>query len=276
MFMDIYCVIWYLLQIIFDIVAICRRLGTFAKAKCKIIQRRFGGEDISSEKLLIDATKSRLTKIPIHLAVILGIELPDFRALSKIIFWSLSAGIQNISFYDHRGKFNKTIYFYLHFFLTECHFYPGILVLNNHKVYDYLSRWRKDNDKICWNANKHDICGGQVVYKNGLKKELSVNFLSPRECKAKIADVCRSMATDEHLLSEQININSVHERCASIVSPDPDVAIYFGEICSTYGFLPWHIRLTEFFPIESQHTMTVYSFMETLFKFSKCEQRFGY
>lgn len=156
------------------------------------------------------------------------------------------------------------------------HPFLGILVSENHKIYDYLSRWRKNNDKIGWNTNKHDICGSQVVYKNGLKKELSVNFLSPRECKMKIADVCRTMATDDNLLPEQIDINSVHERFASIVNPDPDAAIYFGDVCSTYGFLPWHIRLTEFFPMTSQQTMTVYSFLSTLFQFSKCEQRFGY
>lgn len=147
---------------------------------------------------------------------------------------------------------------------------------NNHKIYDYLLNWRKDNDKICWNTNKRDICGSQVVYKNGMKKELSVNFLSPRECKLKIAELCRTMATDEHLLPQDIDINSVHKRCASIVSPDPDAAIYFGDVCSTYGFLPWHIRLTEFFPIQSQQTMSVNSFLTTLFSFSKCEQRFGF
>lgn len=103
-----------------------------------------------------------------------------------------------------------------------------------------------------------------------------MNFLSPHECKPKIGDVCRTMATDQTVEAEKITINSVHERCASIISPDPDAAIYFGDVCSTYGFLPWHIRLTEFFPIKSQDTMTVQSFLDTLFKFSKCEQRFGY
>lgn len=104
MFLNIYRVIWHLIQFIFDIVDICCRLVTFAKAKCKSIHRRLGGEDFTSEKLLIEKNITRLTKVPMHLAVILGTELPDFRALSKIILWSLSAGIQNISFYDHQGK----------------------------------------------------------------------------------------------------------------------------------------------------------------------------
>lgn len=104
MFINIHIVIWHILQLIFDIVDIVCRLVTFSKAKCKKIQRLLIGEDFSAEKSLIERHKIKLTKIPIHLAVILATELPDFRALSKIIIWSLSTGIQNISFYDHQGK----------------------------------------------------------------------------------------------------------------------------------------------------------------------------
>lgn len=289
MLLDIYGVIWYIVHLIFDVVDICCRFGTIAKAKCKSIQRRLAGEDFSSEKLLIEENKRILTKIPVHLAVILGTETPDFRALSKIIFWCLSAGIKNISFYDHQGNLRLIWYFklssvslcfWLHFnptnFMWNFFWISGILVSNNHKIYDHLSRWRNDNDKISWNTNNHDICGSQVIYKNGMFKYLTVNFLSPRECKLKIAELCRSMASDDNLQPDRIDINQLNAKFASIVNPDPDAAIYFGKVCSTYGFLPWHIRLTEFFPIESQRTMTVYSFLGTLFKFAKCEQRFGY
>lgn len=109
-----------------------------------------------------------------------------------------------------------------------------------------------------------------------MKKELSVNFLSPRDCKSKIAEVCRSLANDKQLEPNQITISTINEKFSSIISPDPELAIYFGEICSTYGFLPWHIRLTEFFQIESQQVLTVNAFLNTLFEYSKCEQRFGY
>lgn len=104
MFLNIYGIIWYLIHLIFDIVDICRRLSTLAIVKYKSAQRRLVGEDFSSEKTLIEQNKKHLTKIPAHLAVVLGTETPDFRALSKIIVWCLSAGIQNISFYDHQGK----------------------------------------------------------------------------------------------------------------------------------------------------------------------------
>lgn len=122
MILDIYRVIWYLLQFIFDVVDICCRLGTLFKAKWKSIERRFGGEDFTSEKLLIERNKKILTKIPLHLAVILGTELPDFRALSKIIFWCLSAGIQNISFYDHQGNRHCPYPFLIAFFSNNFSF----------------------------------------------------------------------------------------------------------------------------------------------------------
>lgn len=147
---------------------------------------------------------------------------------------------------------------------------------NNHKIYDYLSQWKKENDKIFWNLNTRGICGSQIVYKNGLKKDISVNFLSPAEGKPKIAEICRRIANDASLAPEQINISTVNEKFSSIINPDPELAIYFGDVCSTYGFLPWHIRLTEFMQIKSQKTLSVEVFLSTLFKYSKVEQRFGF
>lgn len=131
MFFDIYSVIWHILQFIFDIVDICCRFCTYVNAKCKTIQRRLIGEDLTAEKLLIEQNRLRLTKIPVHLAVILGTELPDFRALSKIIFWSLSTGIQNISFYDHQGNkiFKQKHFIYtitIHWHLICCSRYSCV------------------------------------------------------------------------------------------------------------------------------------------------------
>lgn len=147
---------------------------------------------------------------------------------------------------------------------------------NNHKLYKYLSQWRKDNERICWNINTRDICSSQIIYQNGLQKELSVNFLSPRECKSKIAEVCRNLANDADISSKSLSIQAVNRHMLSIVKPDPDLALYFGSVCCTYGLLPWHIRLTEFLPIESQRKMTVNTFISKLYKYARCEQRFGY
>lgn len=106
MFLNIYQIVWHLLQWIFDVVDNFQKLGSFIKFNYKNFLRKLNHEDISYEKELIEKNKSNLTKIPVHMAVILGTEQPNFEALSKIVFWCLSAGIPNISFYDCQGLFS--------------------------------------------------------------------------------------------------------------------------------------------------------------------------
>lgn len=147
---------------------------------------------------------------------------------------------------------------------------------NNFRLYDYLAHWKKENDNICWNVNRYGRCGGRIVYSNGLKKQLSVNFLSPDDGKIRISEICRNIAADHRITSKQINISYLDSRFKEIVLIEPELAIYFGPICCTYGLLPWHIRLTEFINIPSQFGLSVQSFLNVLFTYSKCEQRFGF
>lgn len=159
---------------------------------------------------------------------------------------------------------------------NELNLFAGILQSKNHKIYDHIARWKKENDKILWNVNTNGVCGSQLVYRNGQKKELSVNFLSPADGKPKICEISRQLAADNQINVDDIDAEFLDAKFASISNPDPDLAIYFGKICCTYGLLPWHIRLTEFINIPSQSSLTVNTFLHMLFKYAKCEQRFGY
>lgn len=146
----------------------------------------------------------------------------------------------------------------------------------NYELYGHLAKWKKENDKIFWNVNKNGVCSSQIIYKNGLKKELTVNFLSPDDSKVKISEICRRISVDDEVPADKIDIDYLNQRFAEIIQPDPDLAIYFGEICCTFGLLPWHIRLTEFFNISSQTNLNLSTFMNSLFAYSGCEQRFGH
>uniref|UniRef100_A0A7R9EQQ5 ditrans,polycis-polyprenyl diphosphate synthase [(2E,6E)-farnesyldiphosphate specific] n=1 Tax=Timema bartmani TaxID=61472 RepID=A0A7R9EQQ5_9NEOP len=57
--------------------------------------------------------------------------------------------------------------------------------------------------------------------------------------------------------------------------PDPDLAIYCGKTCSTFGLLPWQIRVTEFLHLPTHHNINVKEFVSLLDRFGCCEQRFG-
>lgn len=47
-----------------------------------------------------------LTKIPAHLVVMLGPEVPDYRQLARFLCWGLAAGVGHVSFYDQRVSFS--------------------------------------------------------------------------------------------------------------------------------------------------------------------------
>lgn len=101
MSVDIYKVCWLFLHFIFDVIEWVVRLFYAVKRKLTVGNRR---ENLLDDNILIESAREYLTKIPSHLVIILGTESsPDFKILSKFIFWSLSAGIRNISFYDHKG-----------------------------------------------------------------------------------------------------------------------------------------------------------------------------
>ncbi|CAG5074829.1 Similar to NUS1: Dehydrodolichyl diphosphate synthase complex subunit NUS1 (Homo sapiens) [Cotesia congregata] len=57
--------------------------------------------------------------------------------------------------------------------------------------------------------------------------------------------------------------------------PDPDLAIITGRTFSTFGLLPWHIRLTEFYNVPTHHNISPHKFINILEAFAKCHQRFG-
>lgn len=58
--------------------------------------------------------------------------------------------------------------------------------------------------------------------------------------------------------------------------PDPELTVYFGKVTCTAGLLPWQIRLTEFIQISyKQHQLSLDKYIRVLYKYAKCEQRFG-
>lgn len=64
-------------------------------------------DSANDDKQAIELSKKHLTKIPSHVAVILGDEAPDINTISKLIGWASTAGVRRVSLYDYKGKRNK-------------------------------------------------------------------------------------------------------------------------------------------------------------------------
>jgi dehydrodolichyl diphosphate syntase complex subunit NUS1 len=81
-------------------------------------------------------------------------------------------------------------------------------------------------------------------------QKLHVNIFSLSDGKGALVqltrNICQSALTGE-LKSADINQNMINRKLqAEMDIPDPELALICGDVCSTYGFLPWQIRVTEF------------------------------
>jgi dehydrodolichyl diphosphate syntase complex subunit NUS1 len=110
---------------------------------------------------------------------------------------------------------------------------------------------------------------------------IAVNFLCENDGKPSIGALCQQLGYgfQNGLIrsSDDITIDLIDQKLNEKMNklPDPEVAIYFGNVCSTYGLLPWQIRLTEFISIKSQNSLRLKHFLNVLFIYAKCEQRLG-
>jgi hypothetical protein len=119
-----YKVLWIILHFVADLIEAIYFFGlefreNFANYVKNITkERRIQEED--DEKQLIECHLNDLKKLPKHLAVILNANSEkdvDLRQLSNLVLWSLSCGVNFISFYDYKGK--STTFADLHLNMPE-------------------------------------------------------------------------------------------------------------------------------------------------------------
>lgn len=118
----------------------------------------------------------------------------------------------------------------------------------------------------------------QSMIPNGFPRAILVQYISEADGKSEIAQLCRTFSESikrGSLSLAQINIEFVDAQLREQFGqmPDPDLALYTGRFCCTYGFLPWHIRLTEFLQIGQG--LVLQDFLAVLYKYAKKEQRYG-
>ncbi|KFB42549.1 AGAP000402-PA-like protein [Anopheles sinensis] len=217
---------------------------------------------LKQSQLAIKSQLQHVEKVPKHLVVVLGPEEPNYTVLSNYILWSYAANIEYVSFYDHNG-----------------------LVKRNH---EQIMRYVRDvqledtSDKLEWSRQQAVPSSVQCFEawpRSG--RRTVVAFFSPEDGKPGLVNLSRSIGVSvrkRNLALSEVNIDYLDRQLQAAHNhiPDPDLAIYFGNICSTYGLLPWQIRLTEFLPLERRlRDSNEQHFVNCLLKYAKCEQRIG-
>ncbi|KAK2584827.1 hypothetical protein KPH14_007139 [Odynerus spinipes] len=206
-----------------------------------------------TEVEMLVKSMNRIRRFPKHL-VVLGEKEGCIEDSIRIIVWCITLDIPFVSFFGRKDflsqhenaikqKFaiNKPeLMEYIHWSWTHIPQKENGITGSNPKVQVLLA---------CNNSGK----GGIVSLAQDLAQAITVKDLRVEEI-------------NERFICEKMTLKGI---------PEPDLALIHGHICSTYGFLPWHTRTTEFFMLPLCHDVSVKDFIGILEKYSKCEQRYG-
>lgn len=200
-----------------------------------------------------------LEKLPLHLGLLIVEEQPSYTDIANLVVWCMAVGISYVSVYDNHGVFRK----------------------NNSLLLEEIVRQKqgqlgpdssKYNVELLSNGNgkhHHQVLSCQPV----------VKVLSPEDGKQSIVQaaqqLCRAVEQKERTFSD-INVPMLDALLRESKNiPDPELVVKFGPVDSTLGFLPWHIRLTEFISLPSHINVSYDDLYGALQRYASCEQRQG-
>lgn len=129
---------------------------------------------------------------------------------------------------------------------------------------------------IKW-CRKPDLNG----YTNGMQAHtIYINIFSSKDGKPTVARCIRQIAEGSIICSRETEEYTAQELDKALMSmypsiPDPELVLYSGPLCCTQGLLPWQIRLTEFVQLSTDHSVNIDRYIGALYRYNKCDQRFG-
>ncbi|XP_027896894.1 dehydrodolichyl diphosphate synthase complex subunit nus1 [Xiphophorus couchianus] len=200
-----------------------------------------------------------LEKLPVHIGLVVAEEELSYTDIANMVVWCMAVGVSYVSVYDHHGIFQK----------------------NNSWLQEEIVR------------QQHNLLGGDdstfnmELLKNGTDKPQHfvvscrpvVKVLSPEDGKHSIVQAARKLCHSvekKEWSSKDISVSMLDVLLRESKNiPDPELVVKFGPVNSTLGFLPWHIRLTEFVSLPSHKNVSYEDLFGSLQRYSACHQRLG-
>ncbi|CAD7000687.1 dehydrodolichyl diphosphate synthase complex subunit nus1 [Ceratitis capitata] len=238
--------------------------------------------------------KAELTKLPKHLNLIIGpdqLGCVNESVVTNILSYAQILGIDCVSLYDVRseGVSVKQIFKRRKSYWKELQHNQFEL---GPEEYESTS---KDINKNGCNVNGYarngnivgengSLCNGNA-YKNISSAHMKVYQISNEDNRPLLAKICRKLfqqrdtSNVQKLLADRKQLEQhISEELANHMQwnfVDPDLSIIFNRDTCSFGVLPWQTRFTEFQTFETGRYMNAENFANVLYKYSKCEQRWG-
>lgn len=205
------------------------------------------------QALFLNDGKS-LEKLPVHIGLLLVDEEPSYTDLANLVVWCMAMGISCVSVYDDNGILQK----------NNSLLMREVIQLQRHLL-------GVEGSKVEFLNNGSD--------KHVVSCRPTVNVLSPEDGKQSIVQaaqqLCRSVENKERS-PKDISVSMLDSLLREYKNiPDPDLVLKLGPVDSTLGFLPWHIRLTEFISLSSHRNISYEDLLGALNRYGSCQQRLG-
>ncbi|KAF4071072.1 hypothetical protein AMELA_G00280740 [Ameiurus melas] len=207
-------------------------------------------------RVLTDA--KALEKLPLHVGLLVAEEEAQYTDIANLVVWCMALGISYVSVYDNEGVFRR----------------------NNSRLTEEIVKQQKEllGSESC-KYSAEFLSNGTDAQEEVSWCQTVVKVLSPDDGKLSIVraaqQLCKAVEQKEST-SKDITVtvlDSLLRESKNI--PDPELVLKFGPVESTLGFLPWHIRLTEFVSLPSHKDVSYDDFLCALRRYSTCEQRLG-
>ncbi|CAH2252010.1 dehydrodolichyl diphosphate synthase complex subunit NUS1 [Pelobates cultripes] len=201
---------------------------------------------------------SGLAKLPVHMALLISEEHESYTDVANLVVWCMAVGISYVSVYDHQGIFKQ----------------------NSSRLMDEVLKQQK---KLL----DHEYCKYPLEYANGSIDKTGKAFshlpilkmLSADDGKAAIGEAAQrfcQLVAEEKKKPSDMDVHVLDRLLRNTHKfPDPDLILKFGNVASTLGFLPWHIRLSEIICIPTHVNICYEDFYSALRCYAGCEQRLG-
>ncbi|KAM7394911.1 hypothetical protein PAMA_006584 [Pampus argenteus] len=200
-----------------------------------------------------------LEKLPVHIGLLVAEEEPSYTDIANLVVWCMAVGISYVSVYDNHGIFRK----------------------NNSRLLEEIVR--QQQDLLGVEGSKYNVeflsnCSDKQQH-HVVSCRPTVKVLSPEDGKQSIVKaaqhLCRAVENKERS-SKDISVSMLDTLLRETKNiPDPELVVKFGPVNSTLGFLPWHIRLTEFISLPSHRNISYEDLLGVLQRYSVCQQRLG-
>ncbi|KAL7300170.1 hypothetical protein TKK_0007016 [Trichogramma kaykai] len=257
----IYSVITYLQEGIALLISAYKQRTFFGFGKEYFDQSTF-------ERIKTYCCFDRSFKYPKHVALIVSDRVTSSIDVNKFINWCIAAKIHYVSVYDCKGILQKNVKEIEKKFIQLKPQMAEKIEWNCHLI-DSTDKTLLKIEKISSDVSESN----SVIQSSDYHK---IQFLSYGDGKQKIVDCIKSMVNKKYLTQCSMEeLQALLDSTLSTGFPDLDLAIVVGSSMCSYGLLPWHTKVTEFFTVPANFNASFETFKSILIKFSKSEQRYG-